>query len=332
MTRTSNARLRRWCARVVVAMAAPFTLLAQAGVLPGPLVTPQWLHEHQAKVQIVDVRDDLNTLTAKPSYETVDGKPVLESVGGHLPDALSVNFWGLRTKQPVQGKTLDFQLVPREEFQARMRGVQLEPGKPIVITPTGDDPTSLQEAAYFAWVLQVYGVPAEQIAILNGGVHAWIAAGYPIDTDAIAPLGATQWTAQPPRVDMLAKRGDVQAAQKGRKTLMDARPLAQFAGLEQPPAGLSRGRLQGSRPLPAELLYRQAADGSWHFLSAAETRALFAVDGMPRLQPGIVYCNTGQYAAGAWYVLERILGVKGVRMFPGGVYEWVNLDLPLDRR
>ena len=80
--------------------------------------------------------------------------------------------------------------------------------------------------------------------------------------------------------------------------------------------------------MPAELLYRQAADGSWHFLSAAETRALFAVDGMPRLQPGIVYCNTGQYAAGAWYVLERILGVKGVRMFPGGHMGLTPMTLP----
>ncbi len=332
MTHPTGATAQRWRARLFSALAASFFTVAQAGVLPGPLVTPQWLNEHQAQVQIVDVRSDLNSLTAKPVYETVAGKQVLESVGGHIPDALSVNFWGLRTKQQVQGKTLDFQLVPREEFQARMRGVQLAPDKPIVITPTGDDTTSLQEAALFAWVLQVYGVPAEQIAILNGGVRAWIAAGLPIDTDAIAPLGASQWTAQPARADMLADRAQVQTAQRRRQPLFDARPLSQFAGMEAPPAGLERGRLAGARPLPAELMYRQAADGSWHFLSAADNKALFAVDGMPRLQPGIVYCNTGQYAAGAWYMLERVQGIKGVRVFPGGVYEWVNLGLPLDQR
>lgn len=320
-----------WRRLLALAM-VPLFASAHAGVLPGPLVSAQWLNEHQVQVQVVDVRSDLNTLTAKPVYETVNGKPVLESVGGHIPDALSVNFWGLRTKQTVEGKTLDFQLVPSEEFQARMRGVQLEPDKPIVITPTGDDPTSLQEAAFYAWVLQVYGVPADQIAILNGGVRAWIAAGFPIDTDAIAPLGATQWTAKPARADMVADRAQVMAAQKARKPLIDARPLMQFAGMEQPPAGLDRGRIAGSRPLPSELLYKQAADGSWHFLSAAENKALFAIDGMPRLQPGILYCNTGQYAAGAWYMLERVQGIKGVRMFPGGVYEWVNLGLPLDQR
>ena len=322
----------RWTGRLAAALAAAAMAAAQAGVLPGPLVSVQWLNEHQAEVQVVDVRSDLNSLTAKPVYETVNGKPVLESVGGHITDALSVNFWGLRAKREVEGKTLDFQPVSGEEFQARMRGVQLEPGKPIVITPTGDDTTSLQEAAFYAWVLQVYGVPADQIAILNGGVRAWMAAGLPTDTDAIAPLGATQWTARPPRADMLADRAQVEAAQKGKKALIDARPLAQFAGMEQPPAGLGRGRLPGSRPLPAALLYKQAADGSWHFLTASENKALFAVDGMPRLEKGILYCNTGQYAAGAWFMLERVLGIQGVRMYPGGVYEWVNLGLPLDQR
>lgn len=331
MTDKSSARIQRW--RGLLALtAATFLSAAQAGVLPGPLITAQWLNEHQAQVQIVDVRSDLNTLTAKPSYEIVDGKQVLESVGGHIPDALSVNFWGLRAKREVEGKVIDFQPVAGADFQARMRGVQLEPGKPIVITPTGDDATSLQEAAFFAWVLQMYGVPADQVAILNGGVRAWLSAGLPIDTDAIAPLGGTQWTAKPPRADMLADRAQVQAAPKRRQPLIDARPLAQFAGMEQPPAGLGRGRLPGSQPLPSELVYKQAADGSWHFLSAAENKALFAVDGMPRLQKGILYCNTGQYAAGAWFMLERVLGVKGVRMYPGGVYEWVNLGLALDQR
>ena len=332
MTFTMTAPAGWWRNLILAGLLAPCAVVSAvaAGQLPGPLVSVQWLNEHQSEVQIVDVRDDLNSLTAKPSYDTVDGKQVLESVGGHIMDALSVNFWGLRTEQRVEGKTLDFQLVPREEFQARMRGVQLEAGKPIVITPTGDDPTSLQEAALYAWVLQVYGVPAEQVAILNGGVHAWIAAGLPIDTDAIAPLGSTQWEAKPARADMVATREDVQKAQKARKVLVDTRPLTQFAGVVQPPAGLKPGRLAGSSSLPSELLYKQATDGSWHFLSAEENKALFAVKGMPRLQPGIVYCNTGQYAAGAWFMMERVQGIKGVRVFPGGIYEWVNLGMPLE--
>ncbi|MDA3878619.1 MAG: hypothetical protein PF483_16250, partial [Halothiobacillus sp.] len=117
---------------------------AQAGALPGPVVSVQWLHDHAKSVQIVDIRDDLNTLSDNPTYTTINGKKVLQLSGGHIPDALSVNFWALREKRKVDGKTLDFQFPTAEEFQVVMQTSQLENVKPIVLAPTGDDAISLQ--------------------------------------------------------------------------------------------------------------------------------------------------------------------------------------------
>lgn len=303
--------------------------LAQAAVLPGPLVTPPWLHAHAQEVQIVDIRDNLNSLTNDPKFSTVKGHKVLDEVGGHIPDALSVNFWGLRDKHVIDGKTIDFMLPTAKEFEQSMQAVQLQPDKPIVIVPTGDDATSLQEAAFFAWELQVFGVPADSIAILNGGMHAWIAAGYEVDTDAIAPMQSSKWQAKEPNPALLATNAEVQAAQRAHKLLLDARPLAQFAGLEHTPVIPVGGRLAGSTALPAELFYRNADDGSWRFLSAHVYRKVLAGAGVHRLAPGIIYCNTGQYAAGAWFVVDRILGKKGLREYPGGMNEWVQRELPI---
>ncbi|MCI4440498.1 thiosulfate/3-mercaptopyruvate sulfurtransferase [Tibeticola sediminis] len=325
-------RTPRWLSALIGGAALLAASAVQALTLPGPLVDVPWLKAHQAEVQVVDLRDNLNSLTEKPKYETVAGKPVLEQVGGHIPDALSVNFWGLRTKRNIAGKEIDYQMLSAAEFQARMRGVQLEPGKPIVVTPTGDDATSLQEAAYFVWMLQVYGVPPEQIAILNGGVRAWIMAGGEIDTDAIAPMGQSNWTAQSARAGMVASREQLQAALKAKKPVFDTRPITQYLGLDAVPAIPKRGRIAGTEPIAAEWLYEQAADGSWRYLSAEKYRAIFSLPGIVRPRPGIVFCNTGQYAAGAWFVLERVLGMKGVAMFPGGFYEWVMLGLPVDER
>ncbi|MHB1669868.1 MAG: hypothetical protein ACYCSR_15150 [Thiomonas sp.] len=198
---------------------------AQAGVLPGPLVTPLWLNAHAKEVQVVDSRDNLNTLSDNPKFTTVNGKKVLDVVGGHIIDALSVNFWGLRQKRDIDGKKVDVLLPTAEESQASMQGVQLQQDEPIV-APTGDDATSLQEAAFFAWELPLFGVPAEQIAVLDGGTHAWIAAGCPVDTDAIAPMTSSQWKAEPPSPKLLASTEQVQAAQRARKPLLDARPPA----------------------------------------------------------------------------------------------------------
>lgn len=303
---------------------------AAAAVLPGPVVSAQWLKEHMREVQVVDVREDLNTLTDDPKYRTEGGKKVLVRVGGHIPEALSVNFWGLREKRDVQGKTIDFLLPSAESFQQRMQGVQLQPGKPIVIAATGDDASSMQEAALFAWELQVFGVPADQIAILDGGTHAWIAAGYPIDTDAIAPMTPSQWSAKQPDARLLASTAQVQAAIRARQPLLDARPLAQFAGLETSPVAPHPGRLPGSVPVASEIQLREADDGSWRFLDARDYRAILtAARWTPPRHASIIYCNTGQYAAAAWFILDRIMGLRGLKVYQGSMNEWQALGLPV---
>ena len=303
---------------------------ANGATLPGPLVSVQWLHQHAAEVQIVDIRDDLNSLTADPQYKTVAGKKMVDQVGGYIPDALSVNFWALRETQAVDGQNIDFMLPSPGQFQEVMRASQLEPGKPVVLVPTGDDSTSLQEAAFLAWELQLFGQAASDIALLDGGTHAWLAAGFAVDNDAIAPMDSGHWSAQPARADMLADAVAVQAAQRQHALLLDTRPLAQYIGAERTPVVPRAGRLAGARPLPAELLYTRDDAGAWHFLPADQARHALALDGVGALAPSIVYCNTGQYAAGAWFELEHIMGLHGVREFPGGMHEWELRGLPIE--
>ena len=317
----------RWFTLLAAAACITAFGAAQADDLPGPLVTVQWLHDHANAVQIVDIRDDMDSLTNKPKFKTVNGQKLVDQVGSHIPDALSANFWALRESRVVNGKKVDFLLPTQAEFQAVMRASQLEPDKPIVLVPTADDATSLQEAAFLAWELQLYGQAATQVAILDGGMHAWINAGYDLDDDAIAPMTSGHWVAQPARADMLANLSDVQQAQRAHTPLLDARPLAQFAGLDRTPVIPVLGRLKGAKALPAELLYTLADDGSWHFLDAAHYPAVFAAAGMALPKTGIVYCNTGQYAAGAWFALNRLLGYKGLREFPGGMNEWLQAGL-----
>ncbi len=314
---------------LAVAACALFGPGAGAATLPGPLVDAAWLHAHASQVQIVDIRDDVGSLTADPKFQTVDGHKVVEQVGGYIPDALSVNFWALRETRKIDGRKVEFLMPTADEFQDVMRASVLQPGKPVVLAPTGDDATSLQEAAFLAWELEVYGQPASQVAILDGGTHAWLAAGYPVDNDAIAPMESGHWSARPARADLLADVSQVQAAQRQPGELVDARPLAQFAGLARTPVVPVDGRLQGAQPLPAELLYRRATDGSWHFLPPAQYRAVLALDHIQVPSSAILYCNTGQYAAGAWFVLHRILGEAGIREFPGGMNEWVARGLPV---
>ncbi|WP_197490314.1 sulfurtransferase [Halothiobacillus diazotrophicus] len=302
---------------------------AESTVLPGPLVTVQWLHDHAKSVQIVDIRDDLDGLMDNPKYITIKGKKVLQLSGGHIPDALSVNFWALRVKRTVEGKKLDFQFPTAEEFQVVMRTSVLENGKPIVLAPTGDDAISLQEAAFLALELETFGVPADQVAILNGGTHAWLAAGYPVVVDAIVPMDSSKWLAGKERHDLIATTKQVKAAQRSHESILDARPLSEFIGIAKSPVVPELGHIRGARALPAEALYFRAEDGSWRYMNAAHYHAAVRALHLGKVSPAIVYCNTGQYAAGAWFILNRIMGLHHVREYAGSIYTWENKGQPV---
>lgn len=304
-------------------------VMAHAGTLPGPVVSAQWLHDHAAAVQIVDIRDDLNTLSDQPTYITRQGKKILQLSGGHIPHALSVNFWALREQRQIAGKTLNFQFPTAQEFQVVMRTSLLKNGKPIVLAPTGDDAISLQEAAFLDLELETFGVPADQVAILNGGTHAWQAAGYPVVVDAIVPMTSSHWKAKALRHDLLATTAQVQAAQKSHEPLLDARPLSEFIGVARSPVVPQLGHIGGARALPSEALYFRAGDGSWRYMNAAHYRAAIQALHLDHVAPAIVYCNTGQYAAGAWFILDRIMGLKGVREYAGSMYTWEEKGLPV---
>ncbi|MHB8921245.1 MAG: sulfurtransferase [Halothiobacillus sp.] len=297
--------------------------------LPGPLVSATWLHDHAQSVQIVDLRDDLDSLSNEPKYYTENGKKVLDQIGGHIPDALSVNFWALREKRKIDGKTLDFQFPTAEEFQTVMQTSQLENNKSIVIVPTGDQGISLQEAAFLALELQVYGVPADQVAILNGGTHAWIAAGYPVVVDAVVPMTSSHWAVKSTHTDLIVHTAQVRAAQKAGELLLDARPLAEFIGVSRSPVIAELGRIPGAEAMPAEALYYRAEDGSWRFMQADRYKAVLAALRLDTAKPSIVYCNTGQYAAGAWFILHRIMGLNRVREYTGSIYAWEHHGLPV---
>lgn len=330
----SMGRLQR-AALLLIAIACGNLILGSSGTmaatspLPGPLVSVDWLHKHADAVQIVDVRDDPNSMGNDPKYAKANGKKYLVRSGGHIPDAIAVNFWTLRDKHKINGQTLDFQFPTLNEFQEIMRASQLKNVKPIVLAPTGDNAISLQEAAFLALELEVYGVPKDQIAILDGGTHAWIAAGYPVDVDLILPMESSHWTAKRSHPELVIDTHQAATASKHKAELLDARPLTQYIGLTRTRVIPKSGHIPGARMLPPAALYRQDTNGAWHFLTAKEYATALHELGLQKTDSAIVYCNTGQYAAGAWFILNRIMDEPQVREYAGSMYTWERLGEPV---
>lgn len=299
-----------------------------ATTLPGPLVTPQWLNEHLKDVVVIDVRDDLKSLTTEPKFnvDAKTGTKTLAATGGHIPGALSVDFGKIREDRAVEGVSLKAMMPTKAYFEKVMAEAGLDKGATIVIASPGSDTSSLDMAARLFFQLKYFG--EDNIAVLNGGTNGWLSAGYAVSTDPITPKTGN-WQASAERTEILATTDDVKkAVQDGKTQLVDARPVAQYYGLAKSPVVLAAGHVSGARSLPAEAIMKTAS-GAHQFMSPASYQALFKQQGIDPKQPTISYCNTGHFAAGAWFVAHEILQNKDAKLYSGSMNEWTHLKNPV---
>jgi thiosulfate/3-mercaptopyruvate sulfurtransferase len=314
-------------ARVLVfalsSMAAPLL----AATLPGAVVSAQWLEAHRGDVVVLDVRSDLDAFTVAPEYgsDPKTGQKVLETLGGHIPGARLVDFEKTRVSRMVEGKKIDKMLPSAEEVQALMRGLGVNAGDALVITAQGESFEEVDMAARLYWTLKTYG--QRDLALLDGGNAAWIAAGFAVVTEAMPQLAAGDWQAT--RDDRwLAEIDDLLPGRRS-PLLVDARPLPQYLGLfHKKPAVTAGGHVKGAVSFPPDLQTRQVGRAQT-FMSAAQYRDVLADIGVKPKRSVITYCNTGHMAAGAWFVLSEIMGVPNARLYDGSMHEWTTLGHPV---
>lgn len=317
----------KWIGAGVLGVAAQ---IASAAGLPGPLVTPQWLHEHLNEVTIVDVRDDMKSFSTEPKFETdkKTGQKKLVETGGHIAGAISVDFGKIRQERTVDGVKIKAQLPTAEYFTKAMDDAGLNKiDKPVVIVPTGESVDSMDMATRLYFQLRYFGEPSDKLAILNGGVNAWLQAGYPVSTDKAMPTKGN-WMAGTEDKEILASLQQVkEGLQKGSDQFVDARPTAQFLGIVKKPINKTGGHLPGAKSFPTDAIVKPV--GAAHeFMSADDYKKIFAEFNIQPNAPTVTYCNTGHLASGAWFVAHEIMGNKNSKLYTGSMIEWTNLGNP----
>lgn len=304
---------------------------ASAATLPGPLVTADWLKAHKADVIIVDVRDDMDTLTAAPKY-VVDKKTNqkhLAEVGGYIPGtAAFVDFGKIREERTINGVKIKAQLPTADFFTKAMDNAGLNKAdKPMVIVPEGTSVDSMDMATRLYFQLRYFGEPRDMVAVLNGGVAAWLQAGEPVSTDKPS-MAKGNWAAGTEDNAILASMAQVkEGLQKGSDQFIDARPTAQYLGIVTKAVNKSGGHLPGAKSFPTDAIVKPV--GKAHeFMSAADYKKIFAEYNIMDNAPTVTYCNTGHLASGAWFVVHEILGNTNSKLYTGSMIEWTNLGNP----
>lgn len=323
-----NPITSRWLAALALAIAANVPAQAADARLPGPVVSAAWLADHLDTVTVLDVRSDVDAFTGAPEIEVDEktGAKTLVAVGGHIPNALLVNFDRTRVDRVIDGRKVQKLLPDRAAFETLMQDIGLNAGRPIVITANGQSVDEVDMAARLYWSLKVYG--EDRIAILDGGDAGWLAAGQPLVSDKLM-VAKGNWKATAERRELLADAADVEKAAAAKVQLVDARPLPQYAGLSfKKPLVVAGGHVAGARNLPTDV-HTKGAGGVQVFLTPAEYRGVMKLQGIDPAAPSISYCNTGHLASGAWFVMSEVLGNPSVRLYDGSMHDWTTAGHPV---
>ncbi len=234
------------------------------------------------------------------------GPPGIDAyAAGHLPGAVFVDLERELSGPP--GPRGRHPLPAPAHFAAAMRAKGVSRAVPVVVYDAGGG----LSAARAWWLLRYFGHP--DVAVLDGGVAAWEAAGRSLTTDVPAP-GPGDFEAAPGGLPVLDAN---RAARVGRSgVLLDARAGERFRG-EQEPIDPVAGHIPGARSRPAT--DNLAADG--RFLPAERLRADFAALGARSGTEVGAYCGSGVTAAQLVLALE-LAGLRGA-LYPGSWSEWV---------
>ncbi len=194
------------------------------------------------------------------------------------------------------------------EFGAAMERLGIGRDDGIVVY----DNSPLRTAARGWFMLRHFGAP--QVAILDGGLHKWLAEGRPIESGEPKQRRAT--FAAEPRDEVVTKQ-DLLAGEF-RSPLLDARGKGRFEGTDADPRpGVEPGHIPGARNLPFSALYNE--DGT--FRSNEELSRLFAEAGIDPAQPFVASCGSG-VTANSLIFAAHLLGNDSTRLYDGSWSEW----------
>jgi len=267
---------------------------------PKTLVSTDWLAQH--------LKDpDLRILDASWYLPDAGRDPKAEYDAAHIPGA---RFFDIDDISDARSD-LPHMAPPIEKFMSRLRAMGVGDGHQVVVY----DGAGLMSAARVWWLFRLMG--KSDIAVLDGGLPAWKAAGHPVEDD-LPLLRDRHFTA---RRDTTKVRDVTQVAAQvklGQEQIVDARSPARFKGEEEEPRpGLRAGHIPNS----LNVYYRDVLTRDGTMKSQDELRTVFQAAGVDLDKPIITTCGSGVTAAILSLALA-VIGHRQVALYDGSWAEW----------
>ncbi len=221
----------------------------------------------------------------------------------HLDTDLSAAKTGRNGRHP---------LPTREAFAERLAALGVNAGDQVVVY----DGSGGMYAARAWWMLRWAGHRA--VAVLDGGLAAWRAAGLVQDSGEVAaPAARGSFVLQPSLVASVDRDSVLANLQQPQRLVIDARAPDRFRG-ENETLDAIGGHIPGAR----NRLFRNNLDADGRFKPAATLRTEFeALAGGRPASALVSSCGSGITACHNLLALE-VAGLSGAALYPGSWSEW----------
>jgi thiosulfate/3-mercaptopyruvate sulfurtransferase len=267
-----------------------------------PLVTPSWLATRLGDPGTLILDATLPPVGVTPSVDTH-----ARYLASHIPGAIFFDIEQLSDRSTP----LPHMLPTAVAFSREMSALGVDDRMAIVIY----EQVGVFSAPRAWWMLRTFG--AQQVYILDGGLRAWIEAGFPIDSGPVdrapanfhAKLDRDALKDFPQMQQMIAERGQI----------LDARSAGRFTGASpEPRPGISSGHMPGATNIPFTELVEDS-----RLKPTEQLQELFAAKGVDMEQPITTTCGSGVTAAVIALALE-IAGAHRVSLYDGSWAEYAQ--------
>lgn len=262
-----------------------------------PIVSPEWLKENI---------NDPNLVVLDASQQTnIVGTSEFANLT--IPSARNIDLKG-----GFSDKSTDLpNMLPNpEQFEEAARGIGISNSSKIVVY----DNLGVYTSPRVWWMFKAMG--HEDIAVLNGGLPAWIAKGY--TTEVKSPVNHPIGNFTPTYNESMVKSFScVETNIKNKEYLLvDARSFGRFNGTSpEPRKGLLSGHIPNSVNLPYEMVLENGRFKNKEDLIKTFDKA--KVDDRPL----IFSCGSGITAC-ILLLASEIIGRKDASVFDGSWTEW----------
>ena len=273
------------------------------------VVSAEWLAKHLGE-------PDLRVLDGTWHMPQLQRDAHAEFLQAHVPGAAFFDI----DRIADHTTSLPHMLPTAEAFAAAVGALGIGSGDRVIVY----DVRGVISAARVWWTFRAFG--HDRVAVLDGGLRAWTAAGHRVESGEPAPprreFRATHRPELVRSLDAVRRNLATRAEQ-----IVDARSRGRFEGTEpEPRAGLRGGHIPGSVNLPYETLYRP--DGT---LKPAEAlRSAFVIAGVDLAKPVTTTCGSG-ITASVLALALHVVGHPRVAVYDGSWTEWGGaLDTPIE--